>query len=188
MKDYDYSPALKASKIVWDVARLQQWLTNGEAVLVDVREPAEYAAEHIAGATLLPLSKVSAAALPPHDGKKLVLHCLKGGRGGSACEKLLAEAPALELYHLQGGMGAWNAAKLPVVCSGKTMLPLDRQVQLTVGLGLLAASALAWWVNPAFVALTGFFGAGLTFAGLTGFCGLARILAKMPWNQCKKSA
>ena len=32
-KDYDYSPALKASKIVWDVARLQQWLTNPEALI-----------------------------------------------------------------------------------------------------------------------------------------------------------
>ncbi len=33
VKDYDYSPALKASKIVWDVALLQKWLTNPEALI-----------------------------------------------------------------------------------------------------------------------------------------------------------
>jgi hypothetical protein len=63
------------------------------------------------------------------------------------------------------------------------ILPLDRQVQFTVGLGLLCASVLAWLVHPAFLLLVAFFGAGLTLAGATGFCGLARLLAWMPWNR-----
>jgi hypothetical protein len=48
---------------------------------------------------------------------------------------------------------------------------------------VLIGSLLAYFVNPLFFLMTGFFGAGLTFAGLSGFCGLAVLMAKMPWNQ-----
>ncbi len=166
-----------------DAKTLKNWLDKGEAVLVDVREPAEHQASNIAGATLLPLSEVSAAKLPNCVGKKLVIHCHAGKRGGMACEKLLAENPALEIYNLEGGISAWNLAGLTSNSSGKFFLPLDRQVQLTIGICVLAGSLLAYFVNPAFLLLTGFFGAGLTFAGLTGTCGLAIIMSKMPWNK-----
>ena len=167
-----------------DAPTLKRWMETGEAVVVDVREPAEYASENIAGATLLPLARVTKSALPACAGKKLVIHCRKGGRGGSACQKLLAEDPNLEIYNLEGGLEAWSAAGFKVGCSGKKILPLDRQVQLTVGLMLLSFSTLGYiTAQPFFFLLTGFFGAGLSFAGLTGFCGLARILARMPWNQ-----
>lgn len=166
-----------------DAKTLKTWLDNNEAVLVDVREPAEHAAENITGATLLPLGSVSKSALPTCAGKKLVIHCRKGGRGGSACAKLLAEDPNLDIYNLEGGIEAWNAAGLTVASSGKFFLPLDRQVQLTIGLCVLTGSILGYLVSPAFFLLTGFLGTGLTFAGLTGFCGLALLMAKMPWNQ-----
>lgn len=162
---------------------LKSWLDKGEAVLVDVREPAEHSAESIAGAVLMPLAAVTADALPPHLGKKLVLHCRKGGRGGSACEKLLAEDPGLEIYNLEGGITAWQEAGLSVEKSGRVFLPLDRQVQLTIGLMLIFFSAAGYLLTPVLFLLTGLIGAGLTFAGLTGFCGLARVMAQMPWNQ-----
>lgn len=165
-----------------DPATLARWLERGEAVLVDVREPGEYGASHIPGSRLVPLGAVSDSRLPEHEGRRLVIHCQKGGRGNAACEKLLQENPALEVYNLSGGIEAWGAAGLPVQGRGG-VLPLDRQVQLTIGLGLLAATALAWWVHPAFVLAAGFFGAGLTLAGATGFCGLARLMALMPWNR-----
>ena len=169
-----------------DAPTLKHWLDTGEAMLLDVREPAEFKAESIAGATLMPLAQVRKDTLPNHQGKKLVVHCRKGGRGGTACEKLLAEDPNLEIYNLEGGISAWAEAGYPVQSSGKRFLPLDRQVQLTIGLCVLTGSLLAYFVNPLFTILTGFFGAGLTFAGLTGFCGLARIMARMPWNQDMK--
>lgn len=171
-----------------DAKTLKSWLNNNEAVLVDVREPAEYAAENITGATLLPLGSLSKAALPPCAGKKLVIHCRKGGRGGSACEKLLAEDPALDIYNLEGGIEAWRAAGLTVASSGKAFLPLDRQVQLTIGLLLITGSVLGALFSPAWFVLTGLIGAGLTVAGLTGFCGLALVMAKMPWNQSVNTA
>lgn len=166
-----------------DARTLKQWMDTGEAMLLDVREPAEYKAESIAGAKLLPLAGITKSVLPDYTGKKLVIHCRKGGRGGSACEKLLAEDPNLEIYNLEGGISAWADAGFPIQSSGKFFLPLDRQVQLTIGLSVLLGSLLAYFVNPLFLLLTGFFGAGLTFAGLTGFCGLAIVMARMPWNQ-----
>jgi rhodanese-related sulfurtransferase len=168
-----------------DAKTLKSWLDNNEAVLVDVREPAEHAAENIKGATLLPLGNVSKSALPPCAGKKLVIHCRKGGRGGSACQKLLAEDPSLDIYNLEGGIEAWNAAGLTVASSGKAFMPLDRQVQLTIGLLLIIGSTLGYFLTPAFLLLTCLIGVGLTVAGATGFCGLALVMAKMPWNQVK---
>lgn len=120
-----------------DAKTLKQWLERGEAVLVDVREPGEHRAAHIDGAHLLPLGRVSSHALPNASGKKLVVHCLKGGRGSQACEKLLAENPTLEIYNLDGGINSWSGAGLPVKTSGSRLLPLDRQVQLTIGAFLL---------------------------------------------------
>jgi len=42
---------------------------------------------------------------------------------------------------------------------------------------------LAWMVSPLFVGLTAFVGLGLVFAGLSGWCGMARLLAVLPWNR-----
>ncbi|HCR85432.1 MAG TPA: rhodanese [Alphaproteobacteria bacterium] len=162
---------------------LKQWLANGEAVVVDVREPAEHSAENIKGAKLVPLATVSKNKLPDCCNKKLVVHCRSGGRSTKACEKLLAEDPNLEIYNLEGGISAWSGAGNEVGTSGKFFLPLDRQVQLTVGLSVFIGSALTYFVNHSFLVIPAFFGAGLTFAGATGFCGLAMLLAKMPWNQ-----
>ncbi len=166
-----------------DSGTLKRWIESGEAVVVDVREPAEHAAEKIQGATSLPLGSVNKTALPGTDGKKLVIHCRSGKRSMNACEKLLTEDPNLEIYNLEGGISAWEASGHEVASSGKFFLPLDRQVQITIGLSVLIGSLLAYFVNPLFFLLTGFFGAGLTFAGLTGFCGLAMVMARMPWNQ-----
>lgn len=166
-----------------DAHTLKRWMETGEAVVVDVREPAEHAAEKIDGAKLLPLGTVNKNALPQVNGKKLVIHCRSGKRSASACEKLLAEDPSLEVYNLEGGISAWGTAGHHIVSSGKFFLPLDRQVQLTIGLILITGSVLGYLFSPAWFLLTGLIGTGLTIAGLTGFCGLAMVMAKMPWNQ-----
>lgn len=166
-----------------DASTLKRWLDSGEALLIDVREPAEYAAEHIKGATLVPLASVTAGSLPTVPGCKIVTQCRKGGRGGNACQKLMNENPALELYNLAGGIEAWIQTGFPVEQGLRRVLPLDRQVQLAIGVLLLTFSALAYASSPAFLLATAAIGLGLSIAGLTGFCGLARILARMPWNR-----
>ena len=165
-----------------DAATLNRWLEKGEAALIDVREPAEHRAQHIPKAALVPLSTLSCAALPKTAGQKLVVHCKAGRRGETACEKLLKENPALELYNLEGGIGAWEAAGLPTQKSGNH-LPIDRQMQLIAGLLVLTGVGLGYFIAPAFFLISAFVGAGLAFAGLTGFCGLMKLLAVMPWNK-----
>jgi rhodanese-related sulfurtransferase len=107
-------------------ATLKTWLDSKQAVLVDVREPHEFEAEHVEGAALVPLGIVQRAALPEHEGRKLVIMCKMGGRGNSACAKLSEELSASgTVYNLQGGIEAWKRAGLPVarparsVASGK---------------------------------------------------------------------
>lgn len=172
-----------------DAKTLKKWLANNEAVVVDVREPAEHEAEKIHGSNLLPLANVCKNSLPSCENKKLVLHCRGGKRSLSACQKLISEDPNLEIYNLEGGISAWSAEGCEIKTSGKFFLPLDRQVQLTIGLGVLIGSVLGYFVNPNFFLLSGFFGAGLSFAGLSGYCGLAVLMARMPWNKgCKKTS
>ena len=165
-----------------DAKTLKKWLENNEAIVVDVREPAEHDAEKISGSNLLPLAKVCKSSLPKYD-KKLVLHCRSGKRSASACQKLIGEDSNLEIYNLEGGISAWSAQGYEIETSGKFFLPLDRQVQLTIGLGVFVGSILGYLVSPVFFLLSGFFGAGLVFAGLSGYCGLAILMAKMPWNK-----
>ena len=94
----------------------------------------------------------------------------------------MAREAGLTATLLDGGMLAWKKQGLPVV-EGKRRLPVDRQVQLTVGVGILTSVGLGLTVNRWFLALAGIFGAGLTYAGLSGTCGLAKALEKAPWNK-----
>lgn len=90
-----------------DPATLKQWITRDEAVIIDVREPEEHQEINIPEATLIPLATVCKAKLPLATDKKIVIHCRSGKRSMSACEKLLAEDPSLELYNLEGGIMGW---------------------------------------------------------------------------------
>ena len=97
-----------------DVQTAHDWLKNDEAVLVDVREPGEYDLMHIAGARLIPVGIINHDILPELQSRKLIIHCQLGKRGGMACEKLLQDNPALEVYNLEGGIIAWDNAGLKV--------------------------------------------------------------------------
>ncbi|MER2519765.1 MAG: rhodanese-like domain-containing protein [Bdellovibrionales bacterium] len=164
---------------------VKEWLDKGEAVVVDVREPAEYESEHIAGAVSVPLGSVCCAKMPNTKGKKLVVHCHLGGRSRTACEKMIGENAGQDVWNLEGGLAAWKQAGFPVETSssGRKVLPLNQQVQVVVGGLTLTGTLLGAFVNPAFYLIPGLLGLGLTFAGLTGFCGLACVLSHMPWNK-----
>ena len=93
-------------------AEVQARLARGEIVLVDVREDNEIAAERIAGALALPLSRFDPAALPQGDVSKIVLSCGGGKRSALAVAK--AQAAGVKVStHLRGGIAAWKAAGLP---------------------------------------------------------------------------
>ncbi len=100
-----------------DVTTALNWINSGMAVVVDVRERHEFAAQHIRGAFLLPLSEFDPAKMPEVEGdKKLLLHCRSGQRCGVAAARLLATGYKGEINRLAGGMLAWMAAGAPVDC------------------------------------------------------------------------
>jgi rhodanese-related sulfurtransferase len=157
-------------------------LKAGRLVLVDIREPDEYARRHVAGALSRPLSGLEAAHLKVEPGKDVVFTCRTGMRTGANCERLAAavEGPA---FVLEGGVDAWAAAGLPVTEDRKAPLELIRQVQIGAGGLVLLGVLLGAFLHPAFLAVAGFVGAGLLTAGITGFCGMANLLARAPWNR-----
>jgi len=168
-------------------AEVHAWLRAGEAALVDVRESDEFAREHVAGAVLNPLSRldVSAMAVPP--AKKLVIMCQSGNRSSQALIALNGRMDGI-VYNMMGGINSWTKQGLPVERDLSQPLPIMRQVQIGAGSLVLLGVILGWFVNPAFFLLAGFVGAGLTFAGLTGFCGMATVLQMMPWNRTAEAS
>lgn len=158
------------------------------ALLVDIRNPDEHEQERIADATLIPLGQVGAGCLPAGT-STVIFHCRSGMRTGTNADRLMAAANC-EVYLLEGGLNAWKQAGLPVIAgtSGansaqRKPLELQRQVQLSAGLLVLAGVGLGATVASEFQLLAAFVGAGLTFAGLTGKCLLATVLKRMPWNR-----
>ena len=89
-----------------DSRTLKAWLDNGEAVLVDVREPQEHATGVIPQAALLPLAQVSRNAIPNVSGKKLVMQCRSGARSQKAA-LMLKQAGFTNVSNLAGGILAW---------------------------------------------------------------------------------
>jgi rhodanese-related sulfurtransferase len=166
---------------------LHQRLTSGATIdLIDVRTPAEFREVHAALARNIPLDQLDPAALAAghRNGEPLYVICRSGNRGRQACEKLAAAG--LNVINIEGGTLAWEQAGLPVV-RGKKAISLERQVRIAAGFLVLLGSVLALVVHPAWAALAAFVGAGLMFAGITDTCGMALVLARMPWNQVRES-
>jgi rhodanese-related sulfurtransferase len=158
-------------------------LREGGATLVDVREPDEHARARIPGAQNLPLSRLEEAELALHVGKPVIFHCRSGARTQGNAARLAAKAGLCEAYVVEGGLDAWKRTGLPVAEDRRQPLELMRQVQIAAGSMVVLGVLLGALVAPALYALAGFVGAGLVFAGVTGTCGLARVLRLMPWNR-----
>lgn len=167
---------------------LSQWLADGDTVLIDVREDYEHGEEHIGDAVLAPLSKFDADALRvSHAGKRVVFHCGSGKRSADAAGRFRANGETV--FHLAGGIANWKAAGKPTVRPATgPKIPLMRQVQITAGFLVALGVALGAFVSPWFLVIAGFVGCGLMFAGLSGWCGMAKLLAVMPWNKAKAGA
>ena len=155
-------------------------LIDAGASLIDIRAPDEHARERIAGALNIPLAKLSGDSTP---GDVLIFHCRSGLRTGQAAPKLAEAAGERECYVLEGGLSAWGSAGLPIEKVRGAPIEMQRQVMIAAGSLVLLGTILSLISAPAWIALAIFVGAGLTFAGATGFCGMARILALMPWNR-----
>ncbi len=157
--------------------------------LIDVRTPAEFREVHVEFARNVPLDRLNAAELDaarPSPDQPLYVICRSGGRSAKACERLVA-AGVTNVVNVEGGVQAWEQAGLPVVRGAKAM-SLERQVRIAAGTLVLIGSLLGAFVHPYWIGLAAFVGAGLIFAGITDTCGMAMLLARMPWNQVPNAA
>lgn len=158
---------------------------QGKCDLIDVRTPAEYGEVHATDAVNLPLDRLSPKdVMQSRNGsadQPLYVICKSGNRAGKACDKFIS-AGYDNVVNVEGGTDAWASAGLPVV-RGKKAISLERQVRIAAGFLVLVGALLGIFVHPYFAGLSAFVGAGLMFAGITDTCGMAMVLAKMPWNQ-----
>jgi rhodanese-related sulfurtransferase len=166
---------------------------KGEKVtLIDVRTPAEYGEVHVDFAHNIPLDRLDAKAVASLGGNgPLYFVCKSGTRSQKACEKLLA-AGLTDVISVEGGTAACEAAGVPVV-RGRKVMSLERQVRIAAGALVAVGAALAafgpdlMWQRIG-AGLAGFVGCGLVFAGITDTCGMAMLIARMPWNQACRTA
>ena len=160
--------------------------------LIDVRTPAEFGEVHVDFAQNVPLERIDpqqVAALAA--GRPVYFVCKSGNRSQKACEKLLA-AGFTDVVSVEGGTAACEAAGVPVV-RGRKAMSLERQVRIAAGALVAIGAALAAFGPDATwqrmgAGLAGFVGCGLVFAGITDTCGMALLIARMPWNQASRAA
>jgi rhodanese-related sulfurtransferase len=159
-------------------------MAKGGVVLVDIREPDEFARSHIEGALSQPLSGWEKAHLNIDPAAYVIFICRSGMRTAGACDRLFARVTG-DAFVLGGGLNAWEKTGLPVTKNADAPLEIMRQVQIVAGTLVLLGVLLGFFIAPMWFGLSAFVGAGLTFAGITGFCGMARVLMVMPWNQAR---
>lgn len=164
--------------------QVRERLDAGRAILVDIREADEFARSHITGEQSQPLSTWEKAHLSVDPDADVIFTCRSGVRTAGACDRLAARIRG-DAFVLNGGLDAWAKAGLPVETDADAPMEIMRQVQIAAGSLVLIGVILGFLVTPVWFALAGFVGAGLTFAGVSGFCGMARLLMLAPWNRAK---
>lgn len=156
--------------------------SNPSVDFINVCTPDEYRERHISGVRSVPLDEIGRRVGEFKDKKTIYVHCRSGRRGAAAIEKLSALGVGAELVNVDGGILAWENAGY---ATGKisSRLSLIRQTLLAAGVLIIIAHVLALFVSPVWLVLSLMVGTGLFFAGLTGWCGMTMLLARMPWNK-----
>ncbi|MFZ0828775.1 MAG: rhodanese-like domain-containing protein [Verrucomicrobiia bacterium] len=164
-------------------AELQKILiAQPAAPVIDVRTPVEFAEVHVPQAQSVPLDELRPGALQLPKDQPVYLLCRSGQRATKAAEKFVKEGFSQPVV-VEGGTLAWIEANLPVTRSQTRVISLERQVRIVAGSLVFIGVVLGWFVHRGFFGLSAFVGAGLVFAGITDFCGMGLLLARMPWNK-----
>lgn len=163
-----------------------------EKVIIDVREEDEYWSEHIENSIHVPLNEFQSKAKALIDNmndREIVIMCRSGKRAKIALTQAVSLGldKSAKLHVFEGGILEWKNQGKPTVASKPTHFPIMRQVQMVAGSSILISLILSKTVHPDLIWIASFIGAGLTFAGVTGFCGMAELLKFMPWNRTQKS-
>ena len=169
-----------------DVRELNAMSANGDFQVIDVREFSEFDGERIEGARLMSLSNFDKYIAEINRSQPICLMCRSGNRARTAAAKLTAHG-FTDVAVVKGGMTAWREANLPIITGESKVWSLERQVRFAAGSLVVLGVLLSLIAHSYFVWLSAFIGAGLVFAAVTDTCGMAMVLAKMPWNQPKQA-
>jgi len=161
-------------------AKAKELIDRG-AVLVDIREFDEHARSRIPAARHAPLSRLERLELD-RETPAVIFHCRSGNRTAGNATRL-AQCTDYDAFILDGGIDAWKQAGLPVAENKHQPIEIMRQVQIAAGSLVFVGTALGTLVHPGFYTIAAFVGAGLVFAGVSGSCMMARLLAFAPWNR-----
>jgi rhodanese-related sulfurtransferase len=146
------------------------------AKILDVREYPEWVERHIPGAKLVPLgdlkSEPQRGAIAPE-----VLTLCRTGRRATDAAQLLAEHN-IPVCVIEGGIEGWQNAGHKTQRAQGGPISMERQVR--IGAGVLVLLGL---LVPKLRFVSWFVPCGLIFAGITDYCGMAKVLGKAPWNQ-----
>lgn len=159
----------------------QCWDAGEPPQLIDVRSESEFAAGHVPGAVNIPMDQIESRLSDLMGHRPVLLICQSGKRAAMTAQ--LLEPHHGQVQVLEGGTAAWIEQGHPLVRTASSRWSLERQVRFGSGLIVLAGVALSMTVHPAWIWLSAFAGAGLSFAGLTDVCMMGSVLARMPWNK-----
>ena len=160
---------------------------GGAGRIIDVRTDAEVDSERIPGTRHIPMDQLGARAdeVRATPAPRLLL-CRTGSRA-TVAQRTLGELGVAGLSVVAGGIEAFRSAGGDTV-RGAQRVSLERQVRIGAGALGLCGVVLGFVAHWSFFLLSGFVSAGLLFAGLTDWCGMGLLLAKMPWNRARKAS
>lgn len=164
----------------------EKYVSEGASSLtiLDVRTPAEYEEAHIEGSILHSLEGLNAERVLSEKAEGPIYVLCKSGQRATQAIKKLNKNGVDDLVLVEGGIQAWIDTGSPVI-RGKKTISLERQVRIAAGGLVVLGAILGFNYHYLWHGLSGFVGAGLIFAGITDTCGMAVLIAKMPWNQSK---
>ena len=178
---------MKTNISILSARELERKIREEEIRVIDVRTPGEFGNKRISRSLNIPLNafgeEISELTTDDEKGLPLCIVCQSGVRAEKA-SKMLSADQFESVFLLAGGLDNWVHEKLPVEKDAREVIPLDRQVRITIGTLILIGTAACYFLEDTrWLLAPAFFGAGLVFSGVTGFCGLAKILSVMPWNR-----
>lgn len=150
-------------------------------LILDVRTKPEHKNISIKESLNIPLDKIKEHKKDLEKYDTVYIHCQSGARSQKACQEL-QNISNTKVVNIKGGILAWEKEGLPVIKASKQTYSITQQVHIIAGILILTGVILSRSLHPNFIYLSGFVGAGLLTAGLTGWCTMAKILSKMPWN------
>ncbi|HNB23084.1 MAG TPA: rhodanese-like domain-containing protein [Candidatus Melainabacteria bacterium] len=157
-------------------------LSGQQLQIVDVREPGEYNAFHVADTISVPLSSIYKGYQSLAKDRKTYLLCQSGKRAQSAAAEL-AKLGLKDAVVVKDGLNAWQKCGLPVQ-RFSNIWSMERQVRFTAGFLSLVGIALSTCLNPNWLILSAVVALGMIVSSVSNTCAMANLLQMMPWNNC----